>query len=159
MKIIPLHLNSVLLAMSILAGRADQDVKITLNEAPAAVQKAAKDHAGSGRIIRVEKADEDGQVQYEVLTKNADRRKIEYILKTDGSLDSTEEKLGKNALPAAVAGMAKTAVADGKIEGVEKVAKNGVVTYEVGYESPSGAKQEAVISSEGKLLKNGVDAD
>ena len=106
-----------------------------------------------------EKADEGGQIQYEVLTKKADGSKIEYILMPDGSLDSTEEKLGKDALPDAIAGTVKTAVGDGQIKGVEKVTKGDAVTYEVGYKNSKGAEMEAVVSSEGKLIKNGVDAD
>lgn len=159
MKINKIHVSLALLVMSILVCNADEDQKITLNQAPAEVQKAAKDHAGSSEIVRVEKANEDGQIQYEVLTKKADGSKVEYILKPDGSLDSTEEKLSMSALPDSVANTAKTAVGDGQITGVEKLTKGEVVTFEVGYKNAKGEKQEAVISSEGKLIKNGVDAD
>ncbi len=154
-----IHFTSALLVMSIFICKADEDQKITLDQAPSAVQKSAKDHAGTSEIVRVEKANEGGQIQYEVLTKKADGSKIEYILMPDGSLDSTEEKLGKDALPDAIAGTVKTAVGDGQIKGVEKVTKGDAVTYEVGYKNSKGAEMEAVVSSEGKLIKNGVDAD
>lgn len=151
-------LSPALLMASILLCHGG-DMKITLDQAPAVVQKAIKEQAGSNKIVRIEKADEDGHIQYEALTEKANGKKIEFIVKADGSLDSTEEPLRKDELPGTVADTVKTAVGDGKIHGMERVTKDGTVTYEVGYKSSKGEKQEAILSSEGKLLKNGPDTD
>ena len=135
------------------------DEKITLDQAPANIQKAIKKTAGSNEIIRIEKATEHDQVQYEALTKKSDGKKIEFILNADGSLDATEEPISKGELPDAVAKTVGSTVAGGKIHGIERITKDGSVTYEVGYKSAKGEKQEAVFSSTGKLLKKGEDKD
>jgi uncharacterized membrane protein YkoI len=150
-------LASALLILSIALCHAG-DVKIKLNDAPAIVQKAIKEQAGSNKILRIEKANEDGQVQYEALTQKEGGNKIEFIIKTDGTLDSTEEPITLGELTGKVAETAKTAIGTGQVKAVERITKDGTVTYEVGYKSSKG-EQEAVISSEGKLLKNGPDAD
>src|ERR1039458_6151379 len=92
MKFKTLGLSSTLLITSIIFCHGG-DVKITLDQAPAAVQKAIKKEAGSNKVVRVEKADEDGQIQYEALTEKANGKKIELIIKADGTLDSTEETI------------------------------------------------------------------
>jgi biopolymer transport protein ExbD len=158
MKFKTLGLSSTLLITSIIFCHGG-DVKITLDQAPAAVQKAIKKEAGSNKVVRVEKADEDGQIQYEALTEKANGKKIELIIKADGTLDSTEEPITLSELTGKVADTAKTTIGAGKVEAVERVTKDGTVTYEVGYKSSKGEKQEAIISSEGKLLKNGPDTD
>jgi putative PepSY-like beta-lactamase-inhibitor len=135
------------------------DVKITLDQAPPAVQQAIKERAGSNKIIRLEKADEDGQIQYEALVEKENGKKIEFAIKADGTLDAVEERVTLDELPDKVADTVKKTIGDGKMEAVEKVTKDGTVTYEAGYKSSKGDKQEAIISSEGKLLKNGADED
>lgn len=157
MKPIPAGLTFTLLVLSIVLCRAD--VLISLNQAPDVVQQGIRAHAGSNKILRVEKADEDGQIQYEALTEKPDGKKIELIITSDGNLDSTEERLSKTALPATVAQAMDSAVGDGHFKGVERVTKGQAVTYEVAYKAPDGTSREAVILSTGKLLKNGVDAD
>ena len=136
-----------------------EDEKITLEQAPANIQKAIKHLAGSNKIIRIEKAHDDGKIEYEALTEKSNGKKIEFIIKADGTLDSTEERLDKNELSSDVAKTVESAVAGGKIHAIERITKEGVVTYEVAYKTAKGDKQEAVISSQGKLLKNGADND
>jgi hypothetical protein len=151
-------LSSALLITSIILCHG-RDVKITLDQAPAAVQKAIQKDAGLNRIVRVEKAEDEGQIQYEALTQKGNGKKIEFIIKADGTLDSTEEPITLDELPGKVADTVKKAIGDGKVVAVEKVTKDGTATYEVGYKSSKGEKREAVASSEGKLLKSGPDAD
>ena len=156
MKINSIALGAVALAASFVLGRGD--VKIAWSQVPTAVQQSVMGHIGSNKIIRVEKADEGGKTQYEVLTRTANDRKIEFIVNPDGTLDSTEEPLKVNELPAGVTSTIQKAVAGGKLDSVERVTKDGTVTYEAGYQSGHGA-MEAVVSADGKLMKNGVDND
>jgi hypothetical protein len=135
------------------------DLKITLVQAPAVVQTAIRKEAGSNKIIRVEKAEDEGQIRYEALTEKEDGKRIEFIITADGALDSTEEPITLGELPGKIADRVKKAIGDGKVGALEKVTKDGTVTYEVGYKSSKGEKREAVASSEGKLLKNGPDAE
>jgi len=157
-----MNLNIAILSTACLFGsfatvRADHDENIPFSQAPAAVQQTIK---GTGAtVIKVEKATEDGKLQYEVKTMNGNGKIVEYVVKPDGSLDSTEEKTSLESLPGGVAGAAKMAVGDGTIRNVEKVTKAGNVTYEVGYKTTKGDKNEAVITPGGKVISNGLDND
>lgn len=87
MKIKTATLASIFLIASTTFARAS-DKTITLDEAPRTIQKAIKKHAGSGKIMRIEKATEQRQVQYEALIKRAPSgSEIEFIFNSDGSLD------------------------------------------------------------------------
>ena len=83
-------LVSILLTASTVFARAS-DKTVTLDETPRTIQKAIKEHAGSGKIMRIEQVTERRQVQYEALIRRArSGSEIEFIFNSDGSLDSTE---------------------------------------------------------------------
>ncbi len=152
-------LVSILLTASTMFARAS-DKTITLDEAPRTIQKAIKEHAGSGKIMRIEKATELRQVQYEALIKRAPSgSEIEFIFNSDGSLDSTEEPLSIQELPVTVQRASKTVVGNGNISTAERRIKGGTITYEVGYRSSKGQEREAVFAFDGKLVKNGADTN
>jgi uncharacterized lipoprotein NlpE involved in copper resistance len=152
-------LVSILLTASTMFARAS-DKTVTLDEAPRAIQKAIKKHAGIGKIMRIEKATEQRQVQYEALIKRAlSGSEIEFIFNSDGSLDSTEEPLAIQELPATVQRASKTVVGNGNISTAERRIKGGTITYEVAYRSSKGQEREAVFASDGKLVKNGADTN
>jgi hypothetical protein len=158
-KIKTVTLASIFLIASTMFARAS-DKTITLDEAPRTIQKAIKEHAGSGsKIMRIQKATEQRQVQYEALIKRAPSgSEIEFIFNSDGSLDSTEERLSIQELPVNVQRASKTVVGNGNISTAERRIKGGTITYEVGYRSSKGQEREAVFASDGKLVKNGTDA-
>ena len=82
-------LVSIFLASTMFARPSDKTV--TLDEAPRTIQKAIMEHAGSGKIMRIEQVTERRQVQYEALIRRAPSgSEIEFIFNSDGSLDSTE---------------------------------------------------------------------
>ena len=113
------------------------DKRVTLDEAPRTIQKAIKERAGSGKIMRIEKATEQGQVQYEVLIKRAPSgSEIEFIFNSDSSLDSTEEPLSIKELPVTVQRASKIVVGNGNISTAERRIKGGTITYEMGYSLP-----------------------
>src|ERR1700751_4136414 len=128
MKIKTATLASILLIGSTMFARAS-DKTVTLDEAPRTIQKAIKEHAGSGKIMRIEKATEQRQVQYEALIKRAPSgSQIEFIFDSDGSLDSTEEPLAIQELPGTVQRACKTVVSNGKISTAERRIKGGTIT-------------------------------
>jgi uncharacterized lipoprotein NlpE involved in copper resistance len=136
------------------------DKRVTLDEAPRTIQKAIKEHAGSGKIMRIEKATEQRQVQYEALIKREPSgSEIEFIFNPDGSLDSTEEPLSIKELPVTVQRASKIVVGKGNISTAERRIKGGTITYEVGYRSSKGQEREAVFASDGKLIKNEADTN
>lgn len=159
MKIKTATLASIFLIASTMFVCAS-DKTVTLDEVPRTIQKAIKEHAGSGKIMRIEKATEQRQVQYEALIKRAPSgSEIEFIFNSDGSLDSTEEPLSIQELPVTVQRASKTVVGNGNISTAERRIKGGTITYEVGYRSSKGQEREAVFASDGKLVKNGTDKD
>ena len=110
--------------------------------------------------MRIEKATEQRQVHYEALIKRAPSgSEIEFIFNSDGSLDSTEERLSIQELPVSVQKASKAAVGNGNISAAERRIKGGTITYEVGYRSSKGQDCEAVFALGGKLVKNGTDTD
>jgi hypothetical protein len=136
------------------------DKTVTLDEAPRRIQKAIKERAGSGKIMRIEKATEQRQVQYEALIKRTPSgSEIEFIFNSDGSLDSTEEPLSIQELPITVQRASKTVVGNGNISTAERRIKGGTITYEVGYRSSKDQECEAVFASDGKLVKNGTETN
>ena len=152
-------LVSILLTASTVFARAS-DKTVTLDETPRTIQKAIKEHAGSGKIMRIEQVTERRQVQYEALIRRAPSgSEIEFIFNSDGSLDSTEEPLSIQELPATVQRASKTVVGKGNISTAERRIKGGTITYEVGYRSSKGQEREAVFASDGKLVKNGADTN
>ena len=159
MKIKTATLASIFLTASTMFVCAS-DKTVTLDEAPRTIQKAIKEHAGSGKIIRIEKATEQRQVQYEALIKRAPSgREIEFIFNSDGSLDSTEEPLSIQELPGTVQRASKTVVGSGNISTAERRIKGGTINYEVGYRSSKGQEREAVFASDGKVVKNGTETN
>ena len=159
MKIKTATLASIFLIASTMFVCAS-DKTVTLNEAPRTIQKAIKEHAGSGKIIRIEKATEQRQVQYEALIKRAPSgREIEFIFNSDGGLDSTEEPLSIQELPVTVQRASKTVVGSGNISTAERRIKGGTINYEVGYRSSKGQEREAVFASDGKVVKNGTETN
>jgi uncharacterized membrane protein YkoI len=159
MKIKTTTLASIFLIASTMFVCAS-DKRVTLDEAPRTIQKAIKERAGSGKIMRIEKATEQRQVQYEVLIKRAPPgSEIEFIFNSDGSLDSTEEPLSIKELPVTVQRASKIVVGNGNISTAERRIKGGTITYEVGYRSSKGQEREAVFASDGKVVKNGTETN
>jgi hypothetical protein len=159
MKIKTTTLASIFLIASTMFVCAS-DKRVTLDEAPRTIQKAIKERAGSGKIMRIEKATEQGQVQYEVLIKRAPSgSEIEFIFNSDGSLDSTEEPLSIKELPVTVQRASKIVVGNGNISTAERRIKGGTITYEMGYRSSKGQEREAVFASDGKVVKNGTETN
>jgi hypothetical protein len=84
------------------------------------------------RHLRPERLLDSAQIQYEAVIEKRNGKKIEFIIKADGTLDSIEEPVMLDELPSKVADTVKKAIGEGKVEAVEKVTKDGTATYEVG---------------------------
>jgi uncharacterized membrane protein YkoI len=70
MKIFVVALVSVGLACSVVAKEAEKET-VDMNSLPAAVQKTIKDKSAGGEIVRIEKENDGGKWNYEVVvTKN-----------------------------------------------------------------------------------------
>jgi len=69
MKIFVVALVSVGLACSVVAKEAEKEETVDMNSLPAAVQKTIKDKAAGGEVVRVEKENDQGKWNYEVVVK------------------------------------------------------------------------------------------
>src|SRR5436305_14188106 len=60
---------SAALASSVIAKQAEKETTVDMNSLPAAVQKTIKDKSEGGEIVRVEKENDRGKWNYEVVVK------------------------------------------------------------------------------------------
>src|SRR5450432_3197688 len=118
---------SCLAAAAITAGcvsEGDKEVKITMDQVPAAVQQAVKAYASPAEIKGIEDSDVDGTKVIEFdIEKNG--KVSEVAFKPDGQLFSTEEVVAMTDLPAAVQTAINEKSAGAKISAPEKVVMNG----------------------------------
>lgn len=70
-----------------------KEVKVKLEDCPAAVQKTIKDNAGDGKIIEIEKeTGKDGKVTYEAEVKKTNGKVIDIEVAADGTLIDIENE-------------------------------------------------------------------
>lgn len=150
MKIKPILFT--LTAAAIAAGCASEssnEVKITMDQVPAAVQQAVKAYASATQIKDIEDSDVDGTKVIEFdIEKNG--KASEVAFKPDGQLFSTEEAVAFTDLPAAVQSAINEKVKGTKVATPEKVVMDGKVSYEVVIEN-GGKKTEFTFSPDGKI--------
>jgi hypothetical protein len=127
----------------------EQEVKITMDKVPAAVQEAVKKYAAESEIKGIEESDVDGTKVIEFdIEKNG--KASEVAFRPDGRLFSTEEEVALTDCPEAVQKtIAK--ISKGTTAGKpEKVVQEGKTSYEIIIEK-KGEKTEYTISPEGKV--------
>lgn len=142
---------------SALAGD-EKEVKITLNQVPAAVQQAVKAYASESEIKGIEDSDVDGTkvIEFDITKKG---KSSEVAFRKDGRLFSTEEEIRMADLPDAVRNGITKKGAGGRVGTPEKVVQEGKTSYEVVIEK-RGKKTEYTFSPEGKVIgreKAGTD--
>jgi hypothetical protein len=150
MKLKPILFS--LAAAAITAGcvsEGDKEVKITIDQVPAAVQQAVKAYASASEIKGIEDSDVDGTKVIEFdIEKNG--KASEVAFKPDGQLFSTEEAVAFTDLPAAVQSAINEKGKGAKVATPEKVVMSGKVSYEVVIEN-GGKKTEFTFSPDGKI--------
>lgn len=128
----------------------EKEVKLTLDQVPAAVQEAVKAYATGTEIKGIENSDVDGTKVIEFdIEKNGQASEVAF--RPDGRLFSTEGAVAPAEVPAAVQQTIAKQSKHGTAGAPEKVVQEGKTTYEVVIEK-NGKKTEYTISPEGKIV-------
>ena len=124
--------------------------KVLLKNAPIGVQKTIADQIKGAALQGLVVETEDGKTEYEA------RLLFEGHVKTltmddKGKLLESEIVVAFSTLPEAVRNAITKEAGKGKIQSVEEVTRDGVVTYEAAVKE-SGKQREVVVGVDGKLV-------
>ncbi len=153
----------------------EEEVKVSLDQVPAAVKAAVEKAVANGTLIELTKETEDGKVVYEAEYKTADGKKREIEMAEDGTVleeedadeddeddeDEEEEevKVSLDQVPAAVKAAVEKAVANGTPIELTKETEDGKVVYEAEYKTADGKKREIEMAEDGTVLEEEDDDD
>jgi hypothetical protein len=115
------------LTMGVYAADHKKD-EVSLLQLPDAVQKIVHDQTAGGKIDKIKKETEDGNLQYEVKFTKGDQ-KMEINLAPDGTVLASEEEVAVAQVPAAVQSTIKALA--GTIKQIMKVTEAGKDHFEV----------------------------
>src|SRR5579884_1784488 len=113
-----------------------KEEKINLEDCPAAVQQAIKDHTKNATLLGVSKDLENGKVEYEAETRGKD-----ITFDETGKLLAVEEEVSIDSIPAAAKAAIEKQASGAKIRRVEKITEGDKVIYEAGL-TKNGKKSE-----------------
>ncbi len=149
-------LSGIILTSSLaLNAFAADEAKISLADAPATVQAAAKKLAGEAKITDVSKEIEDGKTVFETeFTVNGVEHSASFA--EDGKLLEDEAEVEVADLPKAVSETIAKELPGGKLKEASKVSADGKIFYEVEVKV-GDEKHEVKVSTEGKLMSNKVE--
>jgi uncharacterized membrane protein YkoI len=141
--------------LSATAALADEK-KISVEDLPKVVLKAAKKAFPEAKIVGASKETDEGETIYEVEMK-LDGKSIDVEIDDEGEIEVVEKEIEVEDLPRAVIKAAKTKFPGGKIEKVEEVTdEDDVVVYELVI-AAKGKSTEVVFSPNGKIQKDEED--
>lgn len=135
----------------------ETEVKIAMDQVPAAVREAVKKYANDAEIKAVLEVNDDGTkiIEFDI-EKNG--KKSEVGFHKDGKLFMTEEEIALADVPSAVQKTIAKKSKDAKAGTPFRVVKEGTTRYEVVIEK-NGEKTEYSVSAEGKTLSKQVVKD
>ena len=127
----------------------EQEVKLTMDKVPAAVQQAVKAYAAETDIKGIEDSDVDGTKVIEFdIEQGGKTNEVAFL--PDGKLFSTEETVALADVPEAVQKTIAKKSKDAKADAPDKVVQGGKTSYEVVIDK-NGKKTEYTISPEGDI--------
>jgi uncharacterized membrane protein YkoI len=125
--------------------------KVKMQDLPAAVQQAVKEHSQGATIKGLAMEVEKGKKLYEAeLSVNGKSRDITFD--EQGKLMSAEEETTLDKIPAAARSAIEKAAGGGKIMLVEAVTEDGKTTYEAQV-TTGKKKSEVKVDADGKTVK------
>ncbi len=153
------------------------EVKVTIDQVPAAVAQTLRSEAGNGTIDEIAQETKNGVVTYEAdITK--DGKEFEAKVAADGTLikikeekqDEEGDEAGEKAegneagevtvnfadLPPAAQATIKQFAGAGTIDEVEKEVKDGATVYSADV-TKDGQTFDVIVGADGKLIKTEID--
>ena len=142
----------VIASGALLAGLAmAQEKKVKMQDLPAAVQQAVKEHSQGATIKGLAMEVEKGKKLYEAeLSVNGKSRDITFD--EQGKLVSAEEETSLDKIPAAARAAIEKGAGAGKITLVESVTEDGITSYEAQV-TTGKKKSEVKVDASGKTVK------
>jgi len=148
------------IAFAVWAEDKAKEVKVTLDQVPAAVREAFLKAAGDAKITEIEQEEENGVTTYEA-TFVANGKKKEIEVTADGKVieeeeeadEEKEEKITMDQVPAKAREVLMKLAGEGKITEVVKETDDGAVSYEAEW-TIKGLSYEAEVTEEGALISS-----
>jgi hypothetical protein len=137
------------LTVSASAGEKDSEKQLLLTDAPAPVQAAIRQFAGSNTIEKITTESEDNKVIYEAAVK-IDGAKQSVEISPDGTVLQTEKTVALKDTPAAVQVTIKKFAGAGTVEEIVEETASGKKKYEAAV-MLDGKKKEADIAPDGTI--------
>ena len=132
--------------------KAKSEKELAIADAPAAVQAAIKQFAGSNAIEKITKESEDNKVIYEASVK-VDGTKQSVEVSADGTVLQTEKTVALKDAPAAVQAAIKKLAGAGTVDEIVEENAGGKKTYEAAV-TIDGKKKEADIAADGRIQED-----
>ena len=138
--------------------------KVQFDQLPPDLQQKIRAQVGSAQIEDIDREVKDGRTLYEVAYKeNGQHREaqIEHnapvtastTTSTSTAVDS--RKISYNELPQNVKDAVSSHIQGAEVNDVDRQAKDGRVTYEIGYKRNDGVQQELLVADDGRILNRG----
>jgi hypothetical protein len=135
------------------------EAKISIEDLPKAVLKAAKSEFPGAKIRAASKEVEDGETKYEV-ELTVDGKNVDLLIEADGEIEAIEKEIEVEDLPKAVLKAAKAKFPKAKIEKVEEISsEDDKVVYELSMAFTGKKSVEVVIAPNGKIIEKDDDGD
>lgn len=136
--------------------------KVQFEQLPPAVQSAIRAKVGAEQIEDIDRETRQGKTVYEVAFKrNGQHTEIQVEdpgpaapAPAQGTSLLDSRKISYNELPPSVKAVADQQLKGAEINDVDRMVKNGQVTYEIGYKRSGGAQQELRIAQDGTVLSS-----
>jgi hypothetical protein len=123
---------------------------------PAVVQTIGANSHGR-TVSNVQRADDNGEVSYDIETTSGDGEQWGMTVAEDGTLQSID--LAPAEIPSGVQAVINVQVGRGTLEGVAKQFDDGETTYLAGIASPDGNERDFTFAHDGTLLSEEMDLD
>lgn len=134
----------------------DEEVRVTMKDLPAAVQKTVREQSQGATIHGLARETEDGVTNYEVELKVNGHSK-DVLIAPSGEVVEVEEQVALESLPAAVRTAIQQNAGGGKVGVVESLSKGGAVVAYEAHVKKAGKSSEIKVSPEGQLIPKGKD--
>jgi hypothetical protein len=139
-----------LLSGALTAPSRAQEKKVAARDLPAAVSSAFAKAYPNAKITGSSSETEKGVKYYEIESMDGKTRR-DLLYTADGKVSEIEETVPVSDLPAVVKSSFGKEFPKTKIDRVEKLTKNGTMTYELHFTSGK-ARKEVVIDPAGKII-------
>ena len=141
------YLFSLMLITTIAMASCAQD--IPSSKVPSVVQNAVQIKYPAGSKIEWEKKNDMYEAEFSV-------NKVEHTVLIDaaGKLIHVKTEVAENEVPSAILAAIKRDHADYKIDEIEKIDKNGMISYEVELEKKGEKDKKLIFSPDGNQLQN-----